>query len=212
MVVSHIGKSGGKNRMKKALLILAIVSLSALVLCSIPLIQDTTFEATAQTSTSTNSDIGIYLRLGWTGTGESTEHNHVGWIEILAYNWSETLQYGGEVSSSRPIPNDFHFAKIFDRSSTGILSWLNKGQLLPIATLEVTKPVGENQVVFIKYVFSNVLITSYQISGDIKNSGVFDEFSITFTKLKITYTIIKPDGSSGGSYYTGWDYESNQPA
>jgi len=40
--------------MKRALLILAIVSLSALVLGSIPLIQGYSFEATAQTSTSTN--------------------------------------------------------------------------------------------------------------------------------------------------------------
>ena len=209
MVVFHIDKLGGKNGMKRALLILAIVSLSALVLCSIPLIQGATFEATAQTSTSENSDIGIYLKVGWI-LGESTEINHKDWIEILAFNWSETMQTGGE-TSSRPIPKEFHFVKIFDRSSPSLLSCLNKGQLLNTATLEVTKPVVGNQVLFIRYVFTNVLITSYQMSGDIKNSGVIDEFSISFTKLKVTYTYIKPDGSSGGSYSASWDYVLNQP-
>jgi type VI secretion system secreted protein Hcp len=203
--------------MKKALLILATVLASALIVGSFALTQITPSKGQTQLNDNGYSDIGkILMRIDGI-PGESKEPEHMDWIEILAFNWSEAnkaLSRAGGAAAGKVEPEDFHLVKMYDKSSPRLFLYCASGKHIKSADLEVTRSYGEgHSYVFIKYNFEDVVITFYQTSGDINRyPGVLDEFSLNFAKLKVTYTLLNPSGLPDGQVVASWDFVANKGA
>jgi type VI secretion system secreted protein Hcp len=72
------------------------------------------------------------------------------------------------------------------------------GEHIKSATLTCRK-AGKEQQEYLKYTFSDLLVSSYQTGGSAGNVVPLDQISLNFTKVEFEYKEQKPDGSLGGS-------------
>jgi type VI secretion system secreted protein Hcp len=181
---------------KKALLVVAVALVTALILSSL------TVTRTAHSEeTQGNPDILMFLQIDGV-PGESTQELHRDWIDIDAFNWSEamagiTATVSGR-SAGKVIMTDFHFAMKTNKASPSLFLDCAIGKYIPNARLDVCRPFGaENQgpLVYLRFNFTQVTITSYSIGGSSPMDRSVDEFSIAFSKITMTYIQIGEDGS-----------------
>jgi type VI secretion system secreted protein Hcp len=138
--------------------------------------------------------------------GESTDQQHKDEIDVQSFTWggvvntaSTTTGGGGGVGKSRACP--VNVLKIrTDKATPIILKAAASGQHFKEATITAVKSGGAGQFEFANYTFSDVVIT---------NGG--DSFNFIFTKVEVTYTPQKADGSADASITFGWDFAANTP-
>ena len=139
--------------------------------------------------------------------GESTDKGHKDWIEVLSYSLgvaNPTSPGGG--GSSRPSFSDVNFSKLVDSSSPSLFEAVASGQHIADAVLELVKSGGKASEPFLKYTFTDVLITSYQVSGG--GDIPVDSFSLSYGKIKMEFFPQKPDGSLGSPIVGEWDLQA----
>jgi len=129
--------------------------------------------------------------------GESTHKDHKGEIEVLSYSWgtsrpSAPNDMRGPSTSKGGCVSEFSFMKMLDKSSTAIVGNSMGGALIPKATLTLTKS-GEGQQVYFKYTLTNVLVSSYQMSGS--SERPVESVSLRFASAEMSY---KPQDDKGG--------------
>ena len=62
----------------------------------------------------------------------------------------------------------------------------------------IARKAGKGQQEYVKFTFTDILITSYQTNGDASaNSQALDSISLNFAAIEIEYKEQKPDGSLG---------------
>ncbi len=151
----------------------------------------------------------IYMRIEGID-GSATAQGHERWIEILSFSWgasNEAGRAGGGGGAGKVSVQDFHFAKTTDKASPKLFLACCKGNYVPTARIEVTELVGGREEPVQAYELENVLITSYQVSGD--GSVVpSDSFSINYTKILYRQFFRLPDGSFDSAVAT-WDVRRN---
>jgi type VI secretion system secreted protein Hcp len=106
--------------------------------------------------------------------------------------------------------SDFSFIKKVDKSSPVLLKRCAIGEPIKSVTLTARK-AGKDQQEFLKYIFSNCFVTSYQIS-DAKggDSSPTESLTFGFEKIEMAYSPQKPDGSLGGEVKAGYDQSINK--
>jgi type VI secretion system secreted protein Hcp len=143
-----------------------------------------------------------------TGGGGAT----TGWIEVLSFSWGMTQSGsaggGGGGGAGKVSFHDFHFAKKVDKSSPQLMLACASGKHLPSVIFEISTLDAEGQKVqYMKYEFTDALITSYQISG---NSGGGDlpmeEISMNFAKVSFEYLGEDPTPRN----IFAWDIKNNK--
>jgi type VI secretion system secreted protein Hcp len=83
------------------------------------------------------------------------------------------------------------------------------GEHIPDAVLTCRK-AGKDQQEFLKFKFSDVLISSYQTGGSAHGDIVpTDQISFNFAKIEVDYKPQNADGSLGGSIPAGWNLKQN---
>jgi type VI secretion system secreted protein Hcp len=190
---------------KKALLLVATVLVTALILSSLTVTRTSRSE-----ETQGNPDIIMFLQIDGV-PGESTQELHRDWIDIEAFNWGEamaslTATVSGR-SSGKLNMTDFHFSMKTNKASPVLFLDCAIGKYIPIIRLDVCIPFGaENQgpLVYLRFNFTQATITSYNIGGSTPMDRTVDEFSIAFSKITMTYIQIGEDGSIIGvinAYY-----------
>jgi type VI secretion system secreted protein Hcp len=194
---------------KKALLVVAVVLISALVLSGLA-VRGTVH---SETQATTTPDMNIYLNID-NIPGESTAQNHTGWIDIAAFNWSEAERV---IISGRaaglPTIKDFVFVTETSKASPKLFLAVATGQLFNHAKLECWTSLGEtSQYEFLEFTFDKVIITSYSIAGSTPQNRPLDQFSISFGKISMTYWPINADGSIGSPISAFYDLTRNQGA
>jgi type VI secretion system secreted protein Hcp len=146
--------------------------------------------------------------------GEATQANHEKWIEIYSFSWGAsnptTVGSGAAgLSAGKVSVSSFNVMKKTEASSAKIFAACCAGQHFPKATVEMCKATGTSgeQQVFLKYVFTDVMVESVQWSG---SSGGDDQptesVSFAFAKVAINYS--KQDTESGSMAPAGdatWD-------
>jgi type VI secretion system secreted protein Hcp len=171
---------------KKALLIVASALVTALILSSLAV----TRTARSEGQTQANPDLVMFLQIDGI-PGESSEALHMNWIEIDAFNWSEAMaSVAGGRASGRLSMTDFQFGMTTNKASPMLFLACATGRRISNATLDVCTPggnEGQGPVVFLRFNFTGVTITSYSIAGNTPEDRPVDEFSITFTKITMTY-------------------------
>jgi len=149
--------------------------------------------------------------------GESTDDKHKDWIDVISYFHGITNAAAGVggAAAARPALEDFSITKRLDKSSPKLALYCCKGQGQRIkeVTLELYKDypnAGSNR--FMKYVLSDVIVTSFRPGGDTTNGQTLplEEVSFNCGKIEWTYTERDAAGNAKGDIKTSWDIAANK--
>jgi len=128
--------------------------------------------------------------------GEATQAKHEKWIEIYSFSWgaSNPTTVGSGTSglaAGKVSVSSFNIMKKTETSSAKLFAACCAGQHFPKATVEMSKATGTSgeQQVFLKYVFTDVMVESVQWSGSSGGDDTPTEsVRLAFAKCAITYS------------------------
>jgi type VI secretion system secreted protein Hcp len=147
--------------------------------------------------------------------GESQDSKHKGEIEIQSFSFGATqtgsFAAGGGGGAGKVSMQDFHFTVPVNKSSPKLMLACASGQHIKKAVLTVRK-AGKEQQEYLKYTFSDILVSSYQTGGGGGDVMPVDQISLNFAKIEQEYKEQKADGTLAGSVKAGWDLKQNKEA
>jgi type VI secretion system secreted protein Hcp len=137
--------------------------------------------------------------------GESTDDKHKGEIVIESWSWGVTQSAigTGNRAPTRGCPTAINFSKFVDLSTPALMLSAVNGATIPKATL-VGRKAGQEQQEFLKIELTNILVSSYSVSGGAGDSLPYDAFALNFSSASIEYREQKPDGTIGGTPKAGF--------
>ena len=141
--------------------------------------------------------------------GESRDSKHKDEIEVFSFSWGETQTgtlSGGGSTAGKVSMQDFHFVAATQKSSPALFLACATGEHIKEATLTLRKAGGE-QVEYLKYKLSDILISSFNIGGaqDGGPSVPTESFSLNFAKIEVEYAEQRPDGTLAAPVKAGYD-------
>ena len=146
--------------------------------------------------------------------GESADGKHKGEIDLLSWSWGETQSgahaAGGGGGAGKVSMQDFHFTMTVNKATPKLIQACAGGDHIPSAILTCRKAGGQQEE-YLKYTFSDLIISSYQTGGS-SGSGVVptEQISFNYAKMEVEYKEQKADGTLGGAIKAGWDLKKNQ--
>ena len=145
---------------------------------------------------------------------ESTDDKHKGEIEVESFSWGETQSgtagHGSGGGAGKVQPQDFHFVKKLDKSSSRLFIACATGEHFKSAVLTARK-AGGGQQEYLKITMEDVLVSAFQVGGSAHSDVVpTDQVGLNFAKLEISYKEQKPDGSLGGEAKQKYDFAANK--
>jgi type VI secretion system secreted protein Hcp len=147
--------------------------------------------------------------------GESQDSKHKAEIEIQSFSFGATqtgsFAAGGGGGAGKVSMQDFHFTVPVNKSSPKLMLACASGQHIKKAVLTVRK-AGKEQQEYLKYTFSDILVSSYQTGGGGGDVMPVDQISLNFAKIEQEYKEQKADGTLAGSVKAGWDLKQNKEA
>jgi type VI secretion system secreted protein Hcp len=69
---------------------------------------------------------------------------------------------------------------------------------------------GKDRREFLRITLSDVLVASYQTSGQADDSVPVDQVTFTYAQVNFEYWLQKADGSLGAPVTAGWDLKTNE--
>jgi type VI secretion system secreted protein Hcp len=147
--------------------------------------------------------------------GESQDSKHKQEIEIQSFSFGATqtgsFAAGGGGGAGKVSMQDFHFTVPVNKASPKLMLACASGQHIKKAVLTVRK-AGKEQQEYLKYTFSDILVSSYQTGGGGGDVMPVDQISLNFAKIEQEYKEQKADGTLAGSVKAGWDLKQNKEA
>jgi type VI secretion system secreted protein Hcp len=144
--------------------------------------------------------------------GESQNAMHKGEIDLESWSWGETQAHppgvGGGGGAGKVTMSDFSFTTRLSKASPKLFLRCAEGSHIKAAWLTAHKGAGKATDYFLKWTFSDLLISSYQ-TGAAEDAPV-DQVSFNFAKIEVEYKAQKPDGSFGAGFKAGWDVKTNK--
>jgi len=144
--------------------------------------------------------------------GESEDAKHGKEIEILSWSWGEsqsgTMSHGTGGGAGKVSMQDFHFAMKANKSSPKLFLACANGEHIKSAVLTCRK-AGKEQQEFLKWTFTDLLVSSYQTGGSSGDLIPTDQISMNFTKIETSYKVQNADGTLGAEFKAGYDLKKN---
>lgn len=150
--------------------------------------------------------------------GDSTRKGFEKWIEIYSFSLgaSNTVNIGTSGSGAgagKVSVSSFNIMKKSDAISPTLFLNCCSGKHFPKGSLVLNKAGGDAAVDYLKYDFNEVFVESVQWSGSSGGDDTPTEsVSFAFSKVNITYTPQKADGTKGSAIVGGWDLAKNVKA
>ena len=146
--------------------------------------------------------------------GESHDHKHKDEIDVLSFSWGETQTGthagGGGGGAGKVSMQDFHFVMKTNKASPKLLLACATGDHIGEATLTCRK-AGKEQQEFLKYKFTDLLVSSYQTGGSSSGDEIpMDQISLNYSKVEYEYHEQQKDGTLGGPIKAGYDLKTMQ--
>ena len=146
--------------------------------------------------------------------GESLQKGHEKEIEITSFSFGESNvgSFAGNLGggSGKVSMDDFHFTVPVNKSSPKLFLACATGEHIKKATL-VCRKAGKTQQEFVKWTFTDLLISSYQTGGSAGADVLpVDQVSFNFTKIEVGYAAQKQDGSLDAVIPAGYDLKAGQ--
>ena len=140
--------------------------------------------------------------------GETTEVNHVGWVELQTLNWGH-----GEAPPGSPVRVQFNkvtVTKQLDSVSPALAALAANGQQLRDVKAEIVRPTGAGTtIVTFRLKLTNVRLTTYAGSVSSNQIGVdtfgFEFDTISWISFNTNKTGTAVPGTSGC-----WDIPANK--
>jgi type VI secretion system secreted protein Hcp len=134
----------------------------------------------------------IFAKLGDI-QGESTDAQHRGEIEVLAFSWgvAHPTAPGGAVTGKAAF-HDLSFTHKIDKASPKLMEACTLNRRLPEATITHRKS-GGSQVEYLILKLTGAVVTSVAMSDT--SGGGTENVTLTFAKVDFEYKPQKPDGS-----------------
>jgi len=140
--------------------------------------------------------------------GESEDAKHGKEIEILSWSWGESqsgsMGHGTGGGAGKVSMQDFHFAMKANKSSPKLFLACANGEHIKSAVLTCRK-AGKEQQEFLKWTFTDLLVSSYQTGGSSGDLIPTDQISFNFTKIETAYKVQNADGTLGAEFKAGYD-------
>ncbi|HVP47650.1 MAG TPA: type VI secretion system tube protein Hcp [Bryobacteraceae bacterium] len=145
--------------------------------------------------------------------GESADSKHKNEIDIMSWSFgvtnSGTMAMGGGGGAGKASFNDFHFVMHVNKASPKLELACASGEHIKKAVLTCRK-AGKDQQEFLKYTFSDCIVSSFQQGGSHSGDIVpTDQISLNFAKIETEYKAQKADGTLDGAIKSGWDLKQN---
>ena len=144
--------------------------------------------------------------------GESEDAKHGKEIEVISWNWGEsqagTMSHGTGGGAGKVSMQDFHFAMKANKSSPKLFLACANGEHIKSAVLTCRK-AGKEQQEFLKWTFTDLLVSSYQTGGSSGDLIPTDQISMNFTKIETSYKVQNADGTLGAEFKAGYDLKKN---
>lgn len=138
--------------------------------------------------------------------GDVTAQGHERWMEVYSFSWgvNRALGFSGGGGGGTLRFSALNTFKPTGKGSPTLMLACCQGRLLPAVQMELTRMDGQGQEqVFQKVRLENVIISSYQSSGDGGGSIPSESVSLNFTK--ITYGV----AVGAGVEEAFWDIPGN---
>ncbi len=124
--------------------------------------------------------------------GSSTEASHTNWIEIESFEFGISKPMVNNQATGKPA-YEFSLTKRTDVSSLDIMASISNNTGFSQVVLEVTQTIKNKTVTVLKFTFSNVVFSKYEVDADAK--GIVEEIELKQQKLAITYYSYDVDGN-----------------
>jgi type VI secretion system secreted protein Hcp len=146
--------------------------------------------------------------------GESLDTAHKNEIEVLAFSWKamqeSAMHAGSGGGAGKATVEDLEFEHFVDRSSPNLMKYCLTGKHVPEAKLTMRK-AGGNPLEYLKFTFSDIIITSVQPFGSNSDEmRVKERVRLSFSKIKQEYAVQNAQGGSGGAVTAGYDIKGNK--
>lgn len=146
--------------------------------------------------------------------GESQDARHKNEIAVESFSWGATQVAApatGGTTAGKVSIQDFHFAARLSKASPKLFLSCATGQRVRSAVLSGRR-AGANQAEFLKWTFTDVMVTSYQTGGAASgDEAPMDQVSLSAARIDVSYQQQLPDGTLAAPVRAGWDVRTNRP-
>ena len=136
--------------------------------------------------------------------GESVRDGHEDEIDILSCDWSmaqaASMQSGTGLTSGRATVNPIGISKYYDAASPYIALACMQGKAFDEVVISFRQDSGEAHLDYLIITLTNVVISSYSVSGGAGADEFVDSLSLSFETVKEKYTVQAEDHSAGAEH------------
>lgn len=145
--------------------------------------------------------------------GESFDAKHKDEIELVSFSWGVSnptlVAAGGGGAAGKAQFTDFEVAAPVSLASPKLFLACASGQHIKEGTLVVRKS-GEAQVEYLKFKLSDILVSSYQETGNNEEDRPLDVVAFNFAKVEMTYTSYDATGKARAVETASWDLKQGK--
>jgi type VI secretion system secreted protein Hcp len=145
--------------------------------------------------------------------GESQDAKHKGAIQIESFSWGANNQgsfgFGGGGGAGKAQMQDFHFVMRVNKASPKLMLACANGEHIGKAVLTCRK-AGKEQQEYLKFTFSDVLVSSYITSGSGGDIIPMDQISLNYSKIEYEYREQDAKGGLQGPIKAQYDLKKQQ--
>ncbi|MEW6209056.1 MAG: type VI secretion system tube protein Hcp [Acidobacteriota bacterium] len=148
--------------------------------------------------------------------GESQDNVHKGTIQLESWSFGESqtgsFAYGGGGGAGKVQMQDFHFTMKANKASPKLFLACATGEHIPQAIL-IARKAGKEQRDFLKWTFTDLLISSFQTGGQANSDDIpMESISFNFAKAEVEYREQQPDGTLAGPVRASYDLKKAKGA
>jgi type VI secretion system secreted protein Hcp len=150
--------------------------------------------------------------------GESTDHKHRDWIEVLSFSHavsqpgSGSRSSGGARSAERCDHEDFSVVHTLDKASPKLALFCCRGDHIKTIKIEVCRATGDKQK-YLEYDLYDAIVSSVRPAGAVKGAETLPLEVVCFNygKILVEYRMTDhKDGHMHGPSTAYWDLVQNR--
>jgi type VI secretion system secreted protein Hcp len=145
--------------------------------------------------------------------GESHDSKHKGEIDLLSFSLGATqtgsMAVGSGGGAGKVQMQDVGFSMKANKASPKLFLACATGQHIKKAVVTARK-AGKDQQEYLKWTFSDSIVSSYQTGGSSGESIPMESFALNFARVEVEYKEQKADGTLAGAVKAGYDLKANK--
>jgi type VI secretion system secreted protein Hcp len=146
--------------------------------------------------------------------GEAMASGHEKEIDVLSFSWGASnptgVKHGGGSGVGRADISSISIQKYLDKSSTSLFVACCSGKHYDTAQVSCREAGGDAPVEYWKLELSQVFVDSLAWGSSSGESKPSETLTLSFAKVKSTFTPQDKTGKGGSPIVGGWDLQTNK--